>query len=135
MTAPEQAFKLGEAWESAPEPKRQFVLQIVRPDMQVETFRIGPHTPSMKTEDVLLVHRLWLNLTRRPGLEKIHHSDIVTVALTRFARDFGTHPDEVTKELRKLHDGGSSRASLRGHHEQSLKSSEHDGQQPPMLGP
>jgi amino acid transporter len=133
MTAQEQAFKLGEAWEMAPEPKRQFVLQIVRPDMQVETFRIGPHTPSMKTEDVLLVHRLWLNITKRPGLEKVHHSDIVTVALTRFARDFGMHPEEVTKELRKLHDGG--RPSLRSQESSPVQTSERGGQEPPMLGP
>jgi hypothetical protein len=133
MTSQEQAFKLGEAWEMAPEPKRQFVLQIVRPDMQVETFRIGPHTPSMKTEDVLLVHRLWLNITKRPGLENVHHSDLVTVALTRFARDFGTHPEEVTKELRKLHDGG--RPSLRSQEPSRVQTSERGGEEPPMLGP
>src|SRR6267143_125538 len=43
MTAQEQAFELGHAWEATPEPKRQFVLQIVRPDMKVDTFHIGPH--------------------------------------------------------------------------------------------
>src|ERR1700720_3416739 len=36
MTAQEQAFELGHAWEATPEPKRQFVLQIVRPDMKVD---------------------------------------------------------------------------------------------------
>ena len=44
MTAQEQAFRMGRAWEDAPEPKRQFVLHVVHPDMTVETFRIGPHT-------------------------------------------------------------------------------------------
>jgi hypothetical protein len=134
MTAQEQAFKLGEAWEAAPEPKRQFVLQIVRPDMQVETFRIGPHTPSMKTEDVLLVHRLWLNLTKKPGLDKLHHSDIVTVALTRFARDCGAHTEEVIKELRKFHDSGG-RPALRSQPPAELQTSDRGGQEPPMLGP
>jgi len=134
MTAQEQAFKLGEAWESAPEPKRQFVLQIVRPDQQVETFRIGPHTPSMKTEDVLLVHRLWLNLTKRPGLDKLHHSDIVTVALTRFARECGTHPDEVMRELKKFHESGG-RPSLRAQDQIGQQTSDRGGQEPPMLGP
>ena len=33
MTGQEQAFALGRAWEASPEPKRQFVLQIVHPDM------------------------------------------------------------------------------------------------------
>ena len=105
MTAQEQALRLGGAWEEAPEPKRQFVLQIVRPDQQVETFRIGPHTPGMKSEDVHLVHRLWLNITRERGLENIHHSDIVTVALTRFAREYsGNDRDDVLKDLRRLHE-------------------------------
>ena len=69
MSAQEQAFYLGHAWEAMPEPKRQFIFQVVYPDLKVDTFHIGPHTPSLKTEDVHLVHRLWLNITREPGLE------------------------------------------------------------------
>ena len=56
----------GRAWEAIPEPKRQFLLQIVQPDGIVDTFRIGPHTPTMKNEDVVLLHRLWLK-KRYPG--------------------------------------------------------------------
>jgi amino acid transporter len=101
-TSAEQAFALGSAWEAIPEPKQQFVLQIVRPDSTVDTFRIGPHTPTMKNEDVVLLHRLWLNVTREPGLENVHHHDVLTEALTRFARDFGAHAhDEIVKELRR----------------------------------
>ena len=100
MPAPEQSFRLGRAWEAMPEPKRQFLLQIVRPDMSAETFRMGPHTPDLKTEDIHLTHRLWLDLTRNPGLEKIHHSDIVSIALTRLARDlFGSERDDIMKRL------------------------------------
>jgi len=102
MTAEEQAFALGRAWEATPEPKRQFVLQIVHPDGKVDTFRIGPHTPTMKTEDVHLIHRLWLNITREPGMDKLHHHDIVTEALTRFARDYaGRDRSDILRELRK----------------------------------
>jgi len=103
MTPAEQAFAVGHAWESLPEPKRQFVLQIVHPDGKVDSFRIGPHTPTMMNEDVLLLHRLWLNITREPGLENVHHHEILTEALTRFAHDYaatrpardhqGTSPD------------------------------------------
>jgi hypothetical protein len=100
MPALEQSFRLGRAWEAMPEPKRQFVVQIVRPDMAAETFRIGPHTPDLKTEDIHLTHRMWLDLTKNPGLEKLHHSDIVSVALTRLARDlFGPERDEIMKRL------------------------------------
>jgi hypothetical protein len=110
MTTTEQAFALGRAWESIPEPKQQFVLQIVRPDGSVDTFRIGPHTPTMKNEDVILLHRLWLNVTREPGLENIHHHDILTEALTRFARDYSAFDrDDILKELRRtVGDGGTA---------------------------
>jgi amino acid transporter len=102
ISTAEQAFLLGSAWEAIPEPKQQFVLQIVQPDNVVDTFRIGPHTPSMKNEDVILLHRLWLNVTREPGLENVHHHDILTQALTRFARDFGANAhEEIVKELRR----------------------------------
>jgi len=112
MTGAEQAFELGKTWEAMPEPKRQFVFQVVRPDMSVDTFRIGPHTPTMKTEDVHLVHRLWLNITRETGLDAVHHHDILTEALTRFARDYAGHDREgILKELRRT----TSRHS--GHHE------------------
>jgi len=102
MTSQEQAFYLGHAWEAMPEPKRQFIFQVVRPDLKVDTFHIGPHTPSLKTEDVHLVHRLWLNITHEPGLETLHHHDILTEALTRFAREYsGVERQEILRELRR----------------------------------
>jgi len=102
MAGAEQAFQLGRTWEAMPEPKKQFVFQVIRPDMSVDTFRIGPHTPTLKTEDVHLVHRLWLNITREHGLDGVHHHDILTEALTRFARDYAGHDHEdILKELRR----------------------------------
>jgi amino acid transporter len=102
MTSQEQAFFLGRAWESAPEPKRQFVLQVVRPDLAVDTFRIGPHAPTMKPEDVELVHRLWLSITKEPGMDKVHHSDVVTLSLTRFARDYtGRDRSDILREFKR----------------------------------
>jgi amino acid transporter len=115
MTPQEQAFMLGRAWEAMPEPKRQFLLQIVHPDGKVDTFHIGPHSPSLKTEDIHLVHRLWLNITREGGLDKLHHHDILTEALTRFARDYaGRDRDDILKELRKVSKGGTPTRTLRG---------------------
>src|SRR5205085_8026425 len=101
MTGEEQAFRLGQAWEAMPEPKRQFVFQVVRPDNTVETYRIGPHTPTMKTEDVHLVHKLWLDMKRHAGTDEIHHSDIVTLALTRLARDYNLDKEDVLKVLKR----------------------------------
>jgi hypothetical protein len=103
MTAEEQAYRLGQAWEAMAGKKRQIVFQVVRNDGTAATFRIGPHTPDMKTEDVHLVHRMWLRLKRIPALENltIHHSDLVTLALTRLSRDYARDPDEIHNELLK----------------------------------
>ena len=102
MTPQEQAFQIGRAWEGMDQPKRQFVMHIVHPDMTAETFRIGPHTPTLKGEDVDLVHRLWLTITREPGMDRLHHSDIVTAALTRFAREYtGREREDLLRELKK----------------------------------
>ena len=101
LTSEEQAFRVGQAWEAAPEPKRQFVLHIVRPGAKVDTYRIGPHTPTMKSEDVQLVHRLWLDMKNHPSSAEIHHSDIVTLALKRLARDYVLDQASVLKTLNK----------------------------------
>jgi len=128
MTSQEQAFYLGRAWEAMPEPKKQTLFQVVRPDMEVETFRIGPHTPSMRTEDVHLVHRIWLDITRVKGLEKVHHSDLVSMALTRFAGEFtGRNRDEIIRDLRKLEE---RRAGL-----PSAKQAGNEPDGPPVLRP
>ena len=84
----------------------EFVFQVVRPDNTVESYRIGPHTPTMKTEDVHLVHKLWLDVKKHGGTEEIHHSDIVTLALTRLARDYNLDRDEVLKTLKRSAQGG-----------------------------
>ena len=99
MTPQEQAFNLGRAWEAMPEPKRQFIFQVVRPEGKAETYTIGPHTPSLKPEDIQLTHRLWLSVTRMPGLEKLHHADIISLALTRLARDYGRDREEILQDL------------------------------------
>jgi len=102
MAAEDQGFRLGTAWEQAPQPKRQFVFHAVGSDGKVCTFRIGPHTPTMTAEDIQLVHRLWLDITQEPGLDKLHHSDIVTQALERFAEDFNSPArDEIINCFRR----------------------------------
>lgn len=101
MTAEEQAYRLGQAWEALPGAKRQIVFQVVRPDETVATFRIGPHTPDIKTEDVHLIHRIWLRMKKRPGMEDLHHNDIVTHALTRYNRDWTRDSDEIENEMRR----------------------------------
>ena len=48
-----------------------------------------------------MLHRLWLKITQEPGLANVHHHDILTEALTRFARDYGAEDREgIVQELR-----------------------------------
>ena len=105
MTSEEQAFRMGQSWEAAPPPKHQFVFQVVKPGPEVQSFRIGPHNPDLKTEDVMLVHRLWLDARRQAGTEDLHHHDIVTLALTRLASDYSRDRQSILKELRSRGDG------------------------------
>ena len=105
MTAEEQAFRMGQSWEAAPPPKHQFVFQVVLPGPEVRSYRIGPHNPDLKTEDVMLVHRLWLDARRQTGMEELHHHDIVTLALTRLAADYSRDRQTILKDLRGTSDG------------------------------
>jgi hypothetical protein len=83
--------------------------------MQADTFRIGPHTPTMKPEDVQLVHRLWLDITQRPGLDRLHHSDIITTALKRFAGEYNsTRKTDILREFRQLEDQRHHTSELGG---------------------
>jgi hypothetical protein len=67
----------------------------------------------MKTEDVHLVHRLWLQISREPGLDKLHHHDILTEALTRFAHQYaGNSHDEILKELLRVTDNPTKTRAL-----------------------
>jgi len=100
MSAEEQAFHLGQAWEALPEPKRQFNFFVIEPNGQSKVFYIGPHAPNLSPDDVQLVHRLWLNMRRDPSASDLHHSDIITYALTRLAGQYAREKIEILRDLR-----------------------------------
>jgi amino acid transporter len=100
MTAGDQAFYMGQAWETLPEPKRQFNFYVVDPGGEVKVFYIGPHAPALSPDDVQLVHRLWLNMRRDPSVQGLHHSDIITYALTRLAGQYAREKQEILRDLR-----------------------------------
>ncbi|HEX4067724.1 MAG TPA: APC family permease [Acidobacteriaceae bacterium] len=112
MSAQDQAFHVGQAWENLPEPKRQFTFYVVMPNGEAEAFHIGPHAPALQAEDVQLVHRLWLNFRRDPEMQGLHHSDIVTYALTRLAIDYARDKQETLRNLRRYTQDGSRDAPL-----------------------
>jgi amino acid transporter len=112
MTAHEQAYRVGQAWEALPEPKKQITFYVVSPNGEAESFHIGPHAPSLQADDVELVHRLWLNFRRDPEMQNLHHSDIVTHALTRLAAEYARDKQETLLGLRRRVADGSPAARL-----------------------
>ena len=100
LSAEDQAFHMGQAWEALPQPKRQFNFCVVAPDGNVKIFYIGPHAPQLSPEDVQLVHRLWLNMRRDPSMQELHHSDIIAYALTRLAGQYARDKAEILRNLR-----------------------------------
>ena len=100
MTAEDQAFHMGQAWEALPQPKRQFNFYIITPNGETKVFYIGPHAPKLRADDVQLVHRLWVNMRRDPAMQDLHHSDIITYALTRLAGQYARENQEILRDLR-----------------------------------
>jgi hypothetical protein len=60
--------------------------EIVLTDDDSRFYNLGPHPPRLWPEDVELAHQLWLQLSERFGA-RLHHRDIVGVALRRMAGD------------------------------------------------
>jgi hypothetical protein len=84
----EEAREIGLAWEQLPDPRPPFNLEIFTPGGQREFFLLGPHAPNLTSNEVRLVHRLWLRFSDLVSPDEIHHHDVVHFAL-----------DEVLKEL------------------------------------
>jgi hypothetical protein len=100
MTAEEQAFHLGQAWEALTGPKRQFNFYVISHTGEIKAFYIGPHAPKLSPDDVQLVHRLWVNMHRDPSMQDLHHSDIITYALTKLAGQYAREKDDILRDLR-----------------------------------
>ena len=81
LTADEQAKLSGDAWERLPEPRPRIRLEIIAPDAQVFDYELGPHTPRLRTQDLRLMHDIWLELTRDPKYAGLHHYHVVGTAL------------------------------------------------------
>jgi hypothetical protein len=100
MTAGDQAFHLGQAWEALPQPKRQFNFYVIGHDGETKVYFIGPHAPALSPDDVQLVHRLWVNMRRDPSMQNLHHSDIINYALTHLAGQYAREKQEILRDLR-----------------------------------
>ena len=91
MESDELAHRIGLAWEQQPAPRHPFSLEITHPDRPSTYVNLGPHPPRLWPEDVDLLHSIWLRLTEHDGVgSKLHHRDVVGVALQRLEEELGT---------------------------------------------
>lgn len=102
LTADEQGKFTGDAWERLPEPHPSMSLEIVSPSGDIRKYELGPHTPRLRKEDLVLVHDVWLKLTAMPEFRKLHHYHVISVAVERMRRDLdGNGRNQVLNELRE----------------------------------
>ena len=101
MDSDELARRIGLAWEKLPEPRHPFSLEIITPDRPSVYVNLGPHPPRLWPEDLDRAHDLWLQLQDSFG-SKLHHRDVVGLALLRLQRDMeGERRNEVLEDLAK----------------------------------
>jgi amino acid transporter len=102
LASAEQARLLGDAWERVPSSDKLRTRLIAwHVNGEVETFVLGPHLPTLTTEDLEMIHRLWLQAVGPVGLG-LHHRDIVRAALEDFDKRFkGKERDQVLERIRE----------------------------------
>ena len=94
MTALEQARELGRAWERLPEkPRRQVAFKVIEPGGVEHVVYLGAHAPHLTEDDINLIHKLWVKVSSIPSRKKVHHRDVVRVALDRLERDLRGNTD------------------------------------------
>jgi amino acid transporter len=102
MASEELARRIGLAWEALPEPRHPLSLEVIRPDRQSTFVNLGPHPPRLWPEDLDRLHDIWLKLTDREGLgHKLHHRDVVGVALRRLEQELESDDkDEILSQIK-----------------------------------
>jgi len=109
LTPAEQGAQVGSFWEKLPEPRPSLSLELVLENQNdVVFFNLGPHPPRLWPEDIDLVHRLWLELSASGPGPKLHHRDVLSVALRRMAADLqGSRAPEVVEDIGREAAGGN----------------------------
>jgi nucleotide-binding universal stress UspA family protein len=107
LTPSEQGAQVGVYWERLPEPKPSLSLEIVLENQRdVMFFNLGPHPPRLWPADIDLAHKLWLDLRERGPGSKLHHRDIIGVALRRMNAELQSGRaaevlDDIMKEVQE----------------------------------
>jgi amino acid transporter len=104
MASEELARNIGLAWEQLPPPRHAFSLEVMDPDRPSIFVNLGPHPPRLWPEDVDRLHNLWLRLSEERSVgSKLHHRDIVGLALERLEQELDSHKrSELLAEVERL---------------------------------
>ena len=107
MNPSQQAKAFGDAWEKLPAPRPQLSLEILDEKTGKRVFfNLGPHPPRLWPEDMELLHKLWLDLTNRGLGHRLHHRDVVRVALRKLESSLlSAEGDAIVSELKKEAEG------------------------------
>lgn len=99
MDSDELARRIGLAWEALPGQKHPFSLEVISPDRPSIFVNLGPHPPRLWPEDVDLLHDIWLKMSQSALGSRLHHRDVVGIALRRLQRDLNaTGCDRVIED-------------------------------------
>jgi hypothetical protein len=92
MDSQELARRIGHSWETLPQPRHAFSLEIISPDRPSIFVNLGPHPPRLWPEDIDLAHEMWLELSDKFGA-KLHHRDVIGLALRRMREELNSPAD------------------------------------------
>ena len=77
-------------------------LEIVQDNGESIFFNLGPHPPRLWPEDIELVHQMWLELSQKDIGAKLHHRDVVGIALKRLKEELSSgRNEEVMAAVRR----------------------------------
>jgi amino acid transporter len=106
----EQARQIGDAWEKLGDIKPQFNLEIHLPNGDKIYKVLGPHAPNLTSNEVNLLHRLWLRFSDVLAPQELHHHDVVHFALEEVKKEIEEgKEDEVVKRLRAHLEGNQTK--------------------------
>ena len=111
LTPAEQGAQVGYQWERLPEPRPSLSLEIVAENEKDSLFfNLGPHPPRLWPEDLALAHRLWLELSGMGPGSKLHHRDVIGVALRRMEKELHSPQSaEVLADVQREINGGNGK--------------------------
>ena len=99
----EQARHFGDAWETLPDQKPQFNLEIHFANGDKVYKVLGPHAPNLTANEVNLLHRLWLRFSESAAPLELHHHDVVHFALEEVMKEVDDGQEDAVITRLKAH--------------------------------